>query len=50
MRGRHGEIADLWYGHITAANGDTYPNDATRQFAQFSDVVETWNGTIPLVS
>lgn len=45
QRGRHGEIADLWFGSSGANSGDTYPDDGSRQFAQFGHLVFPWDGT-----
>ncbi len=44
-RGRHGSLFDLWWGLQGFASGDTYPNDATRQFAQHGDLISPWNGS-----
>jgi hypothetical protein len=59
-KGRHGQIYDLWFGNISAANlgsyvDTTYPDDSTRQFWQCDDFIFPWDGTpsvpgtIPLV-
>lgn len=48
-RGRFGRLFDLWYGSTRRQTGDTYPNDNTRQFAQFGALVVPWNGTQPRV-
>lgn len=50
-RGRHGNIFDMWYTLASpAVSGDTMPNDATRTFAIFGDVVFPWNGTAPVLT
>lgn len=49
-RGRHGEIFDLYYGLEAVADGDTYPNDVTRQFLQIGEFIFPWNGTVPLLT
>jgi hypothetical protein len=49
-RGRHGSLFDLWYGMTIIANSDTYPNDASRQFAQLGDLILPWNGSVPLIT
>jgi hypothetical protein len=46
-RGRHGTLVDFWIGSEAVPYGDTYPNDATYQFAQFGCVIVKWNGVIP---
>lgn len=50
VRGRQGEFFDLWMGYNSLAVGDTYPNDATRQFAQFGAPIVPWDGTLPVVA
>lgn len=49
-RGRHGQIFDMWTGLEAINNGDTYPNDTTRQFVTFGNFVFPWNGTVPLIA
>lgn len=50
-RGRHGSIFDMWYTLASpTVSGDTMPNDATRTFAVFGDVVFPWNGTAPVLT
>lgn len=49
VRGRHGQLQDLWFGSGGANSGDTYPNDASNRFAQFGHLVIPWNGSgVPL--
>lgn len=52
VRGRHGSLADIWMGTNAFGNvsGDTYPNDATRQFAQFGPLVIPWDGSVVVTS
>jgi hypothetical protein len=49
-RGRLGSVFDLWYGSTAIGEGDTYPDDATRQFVQFGHFVFPWNGSVPLMA
>lgn len=44
-KGRHGEIADLWFASKGANDGDAYPSDGSRQFVQFGHLVFPWDGT-----
>ena len=44
---RLGSVYDLWYGSTAVGQGDTYPNDSTRQFVQFGHFIFPWNGTAP---
>lgn len=44
IRGRHGTFQDLWCGSTGVATGSTYPNDASRQFAQFGIITMPWGG------
>lgn len=50
IRGRHGSINDLWMGSSSVASGDTYPGDASNQFAQFGILIFPWNGSTPALS
>lgn len=45
VKGKHGTVFDLFYGLAASGEGDTYPNDATKQFVTFGDLVHPWNGT-----
>lgn len=48
-RGRHGNLQDAWFGSTVTASvpdGSTYPNDTTRQFAQFGILVLPWDGSV----
>jgi hypothetical protein len=49
-RGRHGNIFDLWWGSTTPVTGDTYPNDATRQFIHLGNIVTPWDGSVPVLA
>lgn len=44
-KGKYGNVYDLWYGLSSAADGDTYPNDATRQFVHVGVFVYPWDGS-----
>lgn len=50
VRGRHGTLFDVWWGSGGVNAADTYPNDATRQFAQFGSgtttgsIIFPWDG------
>lgn len=48
-RGRHGELYDFWFGSSNQITGATYPNDLTRQFVHFSDIILPWDGSAPQV-
>lgn len=50
FRGRHGRVADIWYGNPNTNTGVSFPADNTHQFAQFGDLVFPWNGTQPVVT
>lgn len=41
--GRHGQLYDIWFG-ANLMHGKTYPDNLTKQFAQFHDIVLPWNG------
>jgi len=50
-RGRHGTVSDLWWKPQSVGNaGDTFPNDATRLFVAFGDLIFPWNGSVPVVA
>lgn len=44
-KGKYSNIYDLWYGLVTSADGDSYPNDATRLFIQVGPFVYPWDGS-----
>jgi len=49
--GRHGDLADVWWGATTPASGDAYPATGTlRQFVQAGDLVLPWNQTSPVTT
>jgi len=45
-RGRHGFVYDLWWGLQNVADLETYGGSAL--FAQFSDLIFPWNGSVPI--
>lgn len=45
--GRKGEVFDLYWGATAPQIGATYPEDASKQFAQFGHLIFPWNGTTP---
>jgi len=45
--GRHGTVQDLWFGLSSLADGDTYPNDVSRQFMQAGELIVPWSGAVP---
>jgi hypothetical protein len=48
-RGKLGNVIDMWSGLTTATLGDTYPNDATRQFLALggsAGVTIPWDGSV----
>lgn len=45
-RGRHGMLFDMWWGLVSNADADGYPNDGSRQFIQMGDLVVKWNGSV----
>jgi hypothetical protein len=44
-RGKLGYLYDFWMGQTGAADGDTYPNDASNLFVAVGDWVLPWNGS-----
>jgi hypothetical protein len=44
-RGKLCNLVDIYAGNAAAADGDTYPNDSSRQYVGFGDYVLVWNGT-----
>lgn len=42
VKGRHGEVYDLWFGPRAVSNCTTYPADHSRLFIQFNDVILPW--------
>jgi len=49
-RDRYGTASDLWWGADTVAEGTTYPNDATRLFAQFGVLIFPWDASVVVTS
>lgn len=49
FKGRHGSTFDLYFGNPATIDGDTYPNDSTRQFVQFGDFIWPWDSSIPQI-
>lgn len=49
VRGRLGELYDLWWGSTILNDGDHYPADATRLFVQLNDLVHAWGGGAALI-
>jgi len=49
-RGRKGSLVDIWWGSTAISGGSTYPDDTSRQFVQFGDLIFPWNGSVPLTS
>lgn len=51
VKGRLGYMADIWWGATsTVTSGDTYPDDTTRQFVQFGNMVFPWDGSVPVLT
>lgn len=49
-RGKVCNLIDIHAGNISAADGDTYPNDATRTHVAFGDFVLVWDGSAVVMS
>lgn len=45
LRGRHGNLYDLWFGSTTPTDGDKYPDTGTKLAVTFGDLVFPWNGS-----
>lgn len=45
---RKASMYDLWWGSTAVANGDCYPADGSRSFAQFGHMIFPWDGSAPL--
>lgn len=45
QRGHHGFLADTWWTSSALSSGTTFPNDGTKQFVVFGDMLFPWNGT-----
>lgn len=46
-KGRHGRLADIFYGLSIIPDGFVYPSDGTNQFVQFGNLIFPWNGSMP---
>jgi hypothetical protein len=49
-RGKRGNVYDMWTGSSSKWSGTTYPEDGSRQFAQFGYTIVPWNGTSPITA
>lgn len=49
-RGRKGSLYDIWWGSTGVDSGSTFPDDATRLYAQFDHMIVPWDGTTPQIS
>ena len=47
--GLKGIIPDLYFGLHATSTGDTYPDDGSKQWAQFGDFVFPWDGSTPVI-
>lgn len=45
MRGRHGQLKDLWWGPIGIPNGTLLPEGSAKSFVQFGNLILPWDGT-----
>lgn len=50
MRGRHGQLSDIWWGSTAINDGDHYPDSLPRQFVQIGDVILPWDTTAGAIS
>lgn len=41
---------DVWVSSTVPTTGDTFPNDTSRQFAVFGNIIVPWNGTVPVIT
>ena len=46
VRGRHGELTDVWWGSTTVTTGGHYPDTLPRQFVQLGDIIVPWDQTV----
>lgn len=44
IRGRHGNLCDVWTTHATIPDCSTFPRDDSRQFVKWGPFVLPWNG------
>lgn len=49
-RGRHGRYPDMYWGSAFHSNGVCFPNDTSRLWAVFGNVIVPWNGTVPVIA
>ena len=49
VRGSNGRVPDFWWGPNEMNQGDTLPDNGTRQFVKLGDAVFVWDGSVPLV-
>jgi len=47
---RKGTLFDMWWASTAVNTGNTYPGDASNQFAQFGDIILPWSGSAPLIA
>jgi hypothetical protein len=45
-----GSIYDLWWGPTALNTADTFPENSSRQFVVFDDLIFPWNGSTPLIA
>jgi hypothetical protein len=45
LRGRHGELFDIWWGSTIQASGYHYPDTLPRQFVQIRNIILPWDQT-----
>lgn len=50
VRGRHGQLFDIWYGSTGVPTGDDYPSAGTHLFAQFGQIIVPWDGSVPTIA
>lgn len=46
VRGRHGQLYDIWWGSDAVADGGHYPGSTPRQFVQVGDIVLPWDSSL----
>jgi hypothetical protein len=45
MKGRMGELPDIWWSGTDLVNGHSFPDDNSRQFMVWADIVTPWDGS-----
>jgi len=45
VRGRHGELTDIWWGSTSVPDGGHYPDTLPRQFVQIGHIIMPWDQT-----